>query len=643
MSYKFGNSSGNISFNSLSDLNSLVVGDVSQDEWDTILSLPPFMRTNAGLGLEGYNNASFANWTNTASTFALDTPFSPPTGVTQVSFEVDASLFAGGAVSSTIEISICDSTGITPIVTATACVLTSSMVRYTTGAITVTPGTFYRARILFGNGLASSPAQALIGSVRVKPITATDPFYTSSFVRYNASQSLMWDNGREGLSNQGTLSGVLYRRQTPFSRFRFMTNALTIGIQLFNLISGIAPQVDQVVVNVNGQPWTTVTGTALTHSVKFVTLPVPTVVGSSNLIEIVISTGAYVVNSDIQCDYLQSVLVPSSASFQVIEPTQTNERILICGDSKDSGYFSTVPGLMGWPMLLRKELPATSIAVEAYGSRSLFGDCLTEANMQVTVAKLAQYKPTKFLMMTGRNDWATASIPPILFGARLGQFIDAFHQALPYCSIYIISTWTESSEVANGLGFTLPNYRSAMQDVATARSSWITFLDGTAVTGYSPTFTFDGIHPDDRGNSLIAAWLLPLIQPVVTTGVISGVALAEKQIFYGKSIAAAGNYSVPIVAPSSGEVMLVTVDIVGKDTSNNTCAKRIMWRTKNISGTITIGTGDVIYDDSESGAVLDPVMTSATIDTSLSLVLTTTNNGANTINITYYITVERMS
>jgi lysophospholipase L1-like esterase len=503
---------GNTSLGQIADLNSVVWGDVSQGEWYQIFpSNTPTIQPAAGNAADGYPDAVLLNASDTSSGFPIAaTYFTAPPNVTAMSFEVDAS--QGPAGSQQFQIQILNS-GASSVLATTTVTPTSSMVTYTTGSLTVTPGTAYVARIWFN--AVSAPSQAIIGRARVRVLTTTNPLFASPWVRYNASSSLLWDNGHDeieswyGLGTQPTVG----RFQTPMSRFVFDTNASTIGIQVSNVLTTYVSGFSKTVVNVNGRYYTSVTGATGVDDVQTVTLP-----AGLNRVEIVTSWGDYINTPAVPIwlytaeQFTRSVMVPLGSTFNVVPPQQTATRVLVFGDSKDSGYAATIPSAQGFPPLLRRLMPTASVAVEGIGSASLYTNMTTTAVRQQTIARLAQYKPTTLLFMHGRNDWFDTYWTSVsVYQSAVGTFLDSFHEALPSCSIVAVSTWLESTgdeSSTNGNGETLSQYRTAMSNACAARPQYCQFEDGTSVPGWSQTTSLaDGIHPNNQGSWQIAQWI----------------------------------------------------------------------------------------------------------------------------------------
>lgn len=632
-----------------SDVNSIVLGDVFRGEWQQTLSgATLFNRPNDTASNDAfpYHDCGTVNWPAQTSAFVLHRAFAPPPNVTAVAVEADA-LLPSGVVSSTIVLRVMDVTNTTVIGSGT-CTLTSSVQTCTSGPVSVSAGTNYLAEILTGAGTGvSSGASADICRVRVRPTTTTSTLFGSPFVRYNADTGFLWDNGKSGTTNeQSPNANIYYRRQSAQSRFVFDTNANVIGVQLLNMVTPRLAGQGLTLVRVNGRPLPPITGASSTYDVQTVNLP-------PGLKRIEIENSDQYRNSGTPADFeseLGAVFIPQTAWLNIIPPPKNTQRILIIGDSKTVGYGGTIPALTGWVALLKRYYPNISFIVDAGSSRAIQDDCysthLTAPNViRSLAARYAQIQPD-VIMNTGlgRNDWALSNFNPTYVEGMWGNCVDAIHAAWPHAYWIEVSTWPESAEAANGLGFTLPQYRNAVnRDMCTARGDWCRFVDGTTIPSYSPaTFTTDGTHPNDKGHALIATFLSTLIDSFnLSSGPVPQAAFGEgvSATYFSTAVAASGGTFAPeIAAPASNESLLLNVAILVEDTTSHTSDTLVhLVRIQNNAGTITAGTPTAVHSDVANISIA----TAYSVSTN-TIVLTVTNNGAHATDIKVVVTPRRV-
>lgn len=187
--------------------------------------------------------------------------------------------------------------------------------------------------------------------------------------------------------------------------------------------------------------------------------------------------------------------------------TQTNltpsNRVLIYGDSIAAGGNATITTQDAWALLVRSAYAPDSIALEAWGYRSLHDDCVDATARGVFVAKVVAYAPATIWLAIGTNDyglnkWAAAS-----FGTAYAALLDDLHAALPSAVIYCQTPLLRTTETANGSGSTLGDYRTQIGTAVSTRTAYCTLVDGTAIM--TTASLADGVHPTTAGHALYAA------------------------------------------------------------------------------------------------------------------------------------------
>lgn len=188
--------------------------------------------------------------------------------------------------------------------------------------------------------------------------------------------------------------------------------------------------------------------------------------------------------------FLTSVTFIADALATKTVPSPT-KRIVIYGDSISCGAADFTPNQTGWPMRLRDYYgPTGSVMSEGISSNALHYDVSTNGTPTSMGNRLAGYftgYSTKILWIAhGHNDkgrWTSAQ-----FGVSYGQLLDAIHSAdsgiLIYAQTPILST------VDTGY----PAYRTEIINACTARPSYCTNVDGTAILN-GTTDLEDGTHP----------------------------------------------------------------------------------------------------------------------------------------------------
>lgn len=182
-----------------------------------------------------------------------------------------------------------------------------------------------------------------------------------------------------------------------------------------------------------------------------------------------------------------------------------NDRLLIYGDSIAIGDGSgTTVQQSCWTMQVRHGF-AGSVALEAWGYRSLKEDYDRDPSFAALVAKFQQINPTRVWLAIGTNDYGLNKWNAASFGAAYATLLDAIHAALPTPAIYAATPIVRSVETANASGSTTGDYRTEIASACSGRA-WATLVDGTAFVTTSDLA--DGIHPNVAGHGKIATAVL---------------------------------------------------------------------------------------------------------------------------------------
>ena len=178
-------------------------------------------------------------------------------------------------------------------------------------------------------------------------------------------------------------------------------------------------------------------------------------------------------------------------------------RVLVYGDSIAVGVDAPPPYTLGWVGRLVTYLVGSgAVATEAYGGRELHNDAADSTARAAFTTQLVAYEPTILWLAIGLNDKMTDAWSTAAFATAYGDLIDRVHSANSTITIYAQTPTITTSESANGLGYTLPNYRTAISGLSSGRA-WLHIVDGTALISTSDLA--DGIHPTTAGHGIYYA------------------------------------------------------------------------------------------------------------------------------------------
>lgn len=146
------------------------------------------------------------------------------------------------------------------------------------------------------------------------------------------------------------------------------------------------------------------------------------------------------------------------------------------------------------------------LAVEAWGGRSLYEDCVDAPARAAFVAKVAAYDPVTFYMTIGTNDYGMNLWTAANFGTAYAALLDDLHTAMPDLQIYCQTPILRLDETANGLGSTLEDYRDAIAAAVVGRTAFAEFVDGKPFVSLDDIP--DGVHPNTAGHFSYASNIL---------------------------------------------------------------------------------------------------------------------------------------
>jgi lysophospholipase L1-like esterase len=489
------------------DLNSLLLGDPSAQEWLTDPNCPAVVGSGGPTAsIDGFLDAAFCNVDAAApGTGNIWAYFSPPLGCTTASLDVEAWLPSGVGAAS-IRIQLRDSTGVTVLFSINNQALSASPTVYSLALTGLGSATLYRAWISFTGVGTSGQAQAMIRSIRVRPTNSTDAFFTSGFYRYNVSPRMLWDNCRSGLLNS------IYQSQSPAARFVFDTDATSFFIEYYSTFGG------NIFVFVDGRYFTNVSsGTGGIQFVKVTGLPTGRKrVEISSPIQVIGSTNDF---STVTGTYLRAVDVASGTYFLPVPPPYHPERVVLLGDSilLNNGYGTPFVPLI----YFIRRLVAGSVAMEAFSGRQLCGLCGINggnpSNVGLLVDQLVRHDPTQIVCSLGTNDFGnTPPIAAATYATAYATFLDALHTALPRARIIVQTPTPRTAEsTPNSAGAVLDDMRNGGR-LAAATRPYASVLEGMGIVTTGDLY--DGLHPSFTGNTKMASAVASSLWPSPQAG-----------------------------------------------------------------------------------------------------------------------------
>lgn len=288
-----------------------------------------------------------------------------------------------------------------------------------------------------------------------------------------------------------------YTRTNPFSRAKYQTTAQYVSVIGHSTVSSSFNTFDQIGIYVNGAYHSHIDPASDGSFTSLVSLST-----GPKTIEFV----AGLQSSPDQANIIGSwyVSAKGSAAMTAVSDVASN-RLVIYGDSIAVGGNSAVPVRDGWPVLLRTERGSDSTVVEAYGYRSLNLDASDSTKRAAFVSKIQALNPTTLWVAIGTNDYGLSKWTAASFGAAYAALLDDLHTALPALGIYCQTPLLRTNEAANSYASTLGDYRAQISTAASARASYCTLVDGTAIltTGQLA----DGVHPTTAGHAAYAAYV----------------------------------------------------------------------------------------------------------------------------------------
>lgn len=216
------------------------------------------------------------------------------------------------------------------------------------------------------------------------------------------------------------------------------------------------------------------------------------------------------------------------SSFSVLLNTSSiNNRCVFYGDSVTFGQ-AALGVENGYANLIRKANIFSETTIFGVSGKTIANDSGTALLVAATTSSLSSrlngVSSNTLIYGLGVNDWIGNVNTPTQASGFLANQLDSINAARSDLIIYYTQPFLETSEGANGLGFTLNQYRTAYANVVNARSSFVTLVDSpndlytTAVGGGG-----GGPHPVTSEHLSISIALIGFITSSTNLDSIPGV------------------------------------------------------------------------------------------------------------------------
>lgn len=224
--------------------------------------------------------------------------------------------------------------------------------------------------------------------------------------------------------------------------------------------------------------------------------------------EVYISTGALSVYPSPPAVGTFLKVINANKPYTILtENRSTPHGMWVYGDSisvGDGDGASNNAPKNGWIPQLRGMRGTTyPIIAAGAGGLSLYDD--SASGFAAIVAHAVIANPAEIYICIGTNDFGLNRQTSSAFQTQMGTFLTALHTALPSAHITLQTPLLRTDTTTNGLGETLPAYRTAATNAASGRA-YVTVIDGTTVmtTG---GLSADGLHPSTAGHLTIATYI----------------------------------------------------------------------------------------------------------------------------------------
>lgn len=300
-------------------------------------------------------------------------------------------------------------------------------------------------------------------------------------------------------SSWQTADGPFFRTAAMASQ-TIETTATAIDFTINSDIYSYYPAFAEVGIYLNGEPFTSIL-TNSSQKTRRLTFPAGT-----KQITIVNGLQTSLGTTPIRGTYLQRL--DANAAMSRVLPTY-DSTLVVYGDSIAVGADADIPTFHGWVMRLRALRPDLNVCLEAWGFRSLDDDTKTTELRDDLVDRIESYSPDYIYQAIGTNDFGISKASAATTGTRYASLLTDLNAAAPSAQIYCQTPLSRTDEnTPNTFGNTLANYRTAIASAVSGKA-YCTLVNGPSIM--TNTRMPDGVHPDNAGQDLQAAFVAALI------------------------------------------------------------------------------------------------------------------------------------
>jgi len=307
------------------------------------------------------------------------------------------------------------------------------------------------------------------------------------------------DNGRPSV--QVGTDKKPYIRTTPGARLVYTTEATSVDVTSYNDIYGPFPASTEIGVRIDGADY----GVIAPGAAGEVVTSAFALGSGAKTVEFINGGGSSPgggPGNPLLGTFVRGLSF-NAAATNVTASEPITPRLYVYGDSITSGFDATNNSLEGWVQLVRNEY-AGSVLNDSWGFRALYRDAATATMRAAFAAYIASLNPSIIWLAIGVNDYGGSLWTAADFGTAYADLLDKINALLPSATIYCQTPLDRSAEGANGLGSTLPNYRTEISNAGTARA-YCVVIDGTSASYPGTALMTDGVHPTTAGHALYAA------------------------------------------------------------------------------------------------------------------------------------------
>ena len=286
-----------------------------------------------------------------------------------------------------------------------------------------------------------------------------------------------------------------YLQTSTFAHVDYQTTATSVTVDSYNTSYDVYPKFTEIGVYVNGVYNQRIVPASLGASSSIITLP-----SGGKTVSFVNGLQS---RPNPTLNPIGTFVTRLSANARMTRVMHTpKNRLVVYGDSIAVGGNAAIAVAEAWPLLVRAAHTPNSLALEAWGHRSLHEDCADSTARAAFIAKLTTYNPSRIWLAIGTNDFGLNKWSAASFGVAYAALLDDLHTALPATTIFVQTPIVRFNEKANLFGNTLSDYRVQIAAAAVARPAYTILIDGTAIM--TNASLVDGVHPSTAGHALYA-------------------------------------------------------------------------------------------------------------------------------------------